>query len=124
MSGDERDRTGAEGPAGDREKPEADGRGITRGDLLKSAAVAAPGLLIGGRASASSLPRRRAGGAREVAGMNVLVFLTDQQRAIQHFPPGWARQQPARLHPPAAPWPDLRAARSPTPACARRRARP
>ena len=29
---------------------------------------------------------------REVAGMNVLVFLTDQQRAIQHFPPGWAQR--------------------------------
>ena len=24
--------------------------------------------------------------------MNVLVFLTDQQRAIQHFPPGWSRR--------------------------------
>ena len=24
--------------------------------------------------------------------MNVLVFLTDQQRAVQHFPRGWARQ--------------------------------
>ena len=27
--------------------------------------------------------------------MNVLVFLTDQQRAVQHFPPGWtARNMP------------------------------
>ena len=24
--------------------------------------------------------------------MNVLVFMTDQQRAIQHFPPGWAKR--------------------------------
>jgi arylsulfatase A-like enzyme len=24
--------------------------------------------------------------------MNVLLFITDQQRAIQHFPPGWAEQ--------------------------------
>ncbi len=24
--------------------------------------------------------------------MNVLVFITDQQRAIQHFPPGWSRR--------------------------------
>jgi choline-sulfatase len=22
--------------------------------------------------------------------MNVLLFLTDQQRAVQHFPPGWS----------------------------------
>src|SRR5258708_29365994 len=25
-------------------------------------------------------------------GMNVLIFMTDQQRAIQHFPPGWAKK--------------------------------
>jgi arylsulfatase A-like enzyme len=24
--------------------------------------------------------------------MNVILFLTDQERAIQHFPPGWAKQ--------------------------------
>jgi arylsulfatase A-like enzyme len=24
--------------------------------------------------------------------MNILVFITDQERAIQHFPPGWARR--------------------------------
>jgi choline-sulfatase len=29
---------------------------------------------------------------RHLKGMNVLVFLTDQQRAIQHFPKGWARK--------------------------------
>jgi len=28
--------------------------------------------------------------ARSLKGMNVLLFLTDQERAIQHFPPGWA----------------------------------
>jgi arylsulfatase A-like enzyme len=71
--------------------------GITRGDLLKGAAAAAPGLLLGGRAAAAvaggTRPQpRRASPAREVAGMNVLVFLTDQQRAVQHFPPGWAQR--------------------------------
>src|SRR6266849_668207 len=29
---------------------------------------------------------------RNLKGMNVLVFLTDQQRAIQHFPKGWAKK--------------------------------
>jgi arylsulfatase A-like enzyme len=29
---------------------------------------------------------------RDLTGMNVLVFLTDQERAIQHFPPGWAER--------------------------------
>ena len=78
-------------PEGDAEKD-----GITRGDLLTSAA-AVPGLLLGGHvgaaAAASARPKaRRSQRAREVAGMNVLVFLTDQQRAIQHFPPGWAKR--------------------------------
>ena len=60
-------------------------RGITRRDVLKGAAIAAPGVLLGGRgAAARTRPRA------STAGMNVLVFLTDQQRAIQHFPPGWA----------------------------------
>jgi choline-sulfatase len=83
--------------AGDRDpaEHEAEQDGITRGDLLKAAAVAAPGLLLGSRAAAASArtqaqPGRTA--AREVAGMNILVFLTDQQRAIQHFPPGWAKR--------------------------------
>ena len=66
--------------------------GITRGDLLKAAGVAAPGLLLGGRAAAAAARAPRVSRPRKVAGMNVLVFLTDQQRAIQHFPPGWAKR--------------------------------
>jgi len=30
--------------------------------------------------------------SRDLKGMNVLLFLTDQQRAIQHFPKGWAKK--------------------------------
>jgi choline-sulfatase len=66
--------------------------GITRGDLLKAAGVAAPGLLLGGRAAAAAARASRVSRPRKVAGMNVLVFLTDQQRAIQHFPRGWAKR--------------------------------
>jgi arylsulfatase A-like enzyme len=67
--------------------------GVTRGDLLKTAAVAAPGLLLGERAAAAAArPRRQKRPDREVAGMNVLVFMTDQQRGIQHFPRGWAKR--------------------------------
>jgi choline-sulfatase len=66
--------------------------GITRGDLLKAAGAAAPGLLLGGRATAAAARPRRASRPRQVAGMNVLVFMTDQQRAIQHFPRGWAKR--------------------------------
>jgi choline-sulfatase len=77
-------------PGADRPKD-----GITRSELLKAAAVAAPGLLLGGRAAAAPAAARAqapAAPGRGVAGMNVLVFLTDQQRAIQHFPPGWAKR--------------------------------
>ncbi|MDQ3225674.1 MAG: hypothetical protein M3Q50_03445 [Chloroflexota bacterium] len=31
------------------------------------------------------------GPKRDVTGMNVIVFITDQQRAIQHFPPDWEK---------------------------------
>ncbi|NLT06522.1 MAG: sulfatase-like hydrolase/transferase [Solirubrobacterales bacterium] len=80
-----------DGPDGER-----DPDGITRADLLRTAAGAGAGLLLGGNAAnaaAAARPRRRpARKPREVAGMNVLVFITDQQRAIQHFPRGWARR--------------------------------
>ena len=66
--------------------------GITRRDLLKGAAGTGAGLLLGAQGAAAAArtlpqPRRTPSSARKVAGMNVLVFLTDQQRAIQHFPP-------------------------------------
>ena len=53
---------------------------ISRRDVLKAAAVAP---IIGlsaskARAVPNQLPR------------NVVLFMTDQERAIQHFPPGWA----------------------------------
>ncbi len=70
--------------------------GITRGDLLRGAAAGGAGLLLGGNAAnAAAAARTRVGRAakpRKVAGMNVLMFMTDQQRAIQHFPPGWAKR--------------------------------
>jgi arylsulfatase A-like enzyme len=76
-----------------RSNPGIEKRRITRGELLKSAAGVA---LLGsasaaGGAQAGPQPRR-ASPARSVAGMNVLVFLTDQQRAVQHFPRGWSKR--------------------------------
>src|SRR5580700_11913965 len=74
----------------------AGGRGITRAELLKAAAVAAPGLLLGRTAAAAATAKSasspRLGRTRGLGGMNVLLFLTDQQRAIQHFPPGWGKR--------------------------------
>jgi arylsulfatase A-like enzyme len=68
--------------------------GITRGDLLKSAAAGAGMAVLGAQAGAADARTRaqRTSPANRVAGMNVLVFLTDQQRAVQHFPPGWTKR--------------------------------
>jgi choline-sulfatase len=69
--------------------------GITRGDLLKTAAGAGVAVLGAGAASAEAQTRAKpkpTGRKRKVAGMNVLLFLTDQQRAVQHFPPGWSKR--------------------------------
>jgi arylsulfatase A-like enzyme len=63
------------------------GHGLTRREAIRSAAAGALALNLGRLAGA--LPDAAAAGA--TAGMNVVVFLTDQERAIQHFPPGWAR---------------------------------
>jgi choline-sulfatase len=61
---------------------------LSRRDLLHRGAVVAGGALALGR-----LPTAWATGRKPpVAGMNILMFITDQERAIQHFPPGWARR--------------------------------
>jgi choline-sulfatase len=69
--------------------------GITRGELLKAAAGTAAALVGGSPAAAGARTRvgpYRSASGNPFAGMNVLVFVTDQQRAIQHFPPGWSQR--------------------------------
>jgi choline-sulfatase len=73
------------------------GDGITRGELLKGAAAVTAGVALGVPASAQArAPRRRSRrsglGRDNLAGMNVILFLSDQERALQHFPRGWAQQ--------------------------------
>ena len=68
--------------------------GITRSQLLKGAAASMPALMLGGAARdalAAGGPEALAA-ATSLRGMNVVMFITDQQRAIQHFPTGWAEQ--------------------------------
>lgn len=60
-------------------------RKLTRRDLLKTAAVTVPALAIGTQGAAAMTTERQ----REQPRMNVLIFITDQQRYTQHFPPGW-----------------------------------
>jgi len=61
---------------------------VTRRDIFKKAAAAAPALALGSGALA-----RTAGAAAQsspAAGKNLIIFITDQDRAIQHFPDGWS----------------------------------
>ncbi len=62
---------------------------VKRRDLLR-AAVSLPALAAAGGPTATA--QEVGGAARDVSGMNVLLFITDQQRAIQHFPRGWAER--------------------------------
>ncbi|MBX9582553.1 MAG: sulfatase-like hydrolase/transferase [Gemmataceae bacterium] len=56
---------------------------VTRRDVLKSAPLLAPPLVLG---TARGQPA-----GEGLAGMNVVVFLTDQERATQHFPADWEK---------------------------------
>jgi arylsulfatase A-like enzyme len=61
--------------------------GLTRKELLGSAAGAATGLLLGRYAGLA-----QAAATESAQKMNVLLFITDQDRAIQHFPRGWVQR--------------------------------
>jgi choline-sulfatase len=76
----------------DKRRPD---EGITRGELLKVAA--GTGAALVGASAVAAGARTRVGpypsaSDNPFAGMNVLVFVTDQQRAIQHFPRGWSQR--------------------------------
>ncbi len=67
---------------------------LTRGQLLKGAAAAAPAVILGSNAInalAAGGPEAKAAAAG-FGGKNVILFMTDQERAIQHFPKGWAEK--------------------------------
>lgn len=60
---------------------------LTRKTFLKTSSAAGAGLLLGSRLPATAAA---AGTGAPLKGKNVVLFITDQERAIQHFPPGWA----------------------------------
>jgi arylsulfatase A-like enzyme len=61
---------------------------ITRRSFLKSAAISVPIVGLGLQASAASMGKAAQSDRRK----NVVLFMTDQERAIQHFPPDWEQQ--------------------------------
>ena len=59
---------------------------LNRRELLQTGATVAAGALAVGRVPTAW------GQDQPVAGMNIVLFISDQERAIQHFPPGWSRR--------------------------------
>jgi choline-sulfatase len=66
--------------------------GMTRKELIGSGAGAAAAALLAQGAGVERALAAAKGKGRSVAGMNIILVLTDQERAIQHFPPNWLRQ--------------------------------
>jgi arylsulfatase A-like enzyme len=66
--------------------------GLTRKQLLGSGASAAAAALLAQGVGVERALGAKKGDKRDVAGMNIVLILTDQERAIQHFPPNWLRQ--------------------------------
>ncbi len=71
---------------------ERDKGGLTRKELIGSGATAAAAALLAQGAGVERALGAAKGQRRDVAGMNIILFLTDQERAIQHFPPNWLRR--------------------------------
>ena len=63
---------------------------ITRRQVLKRAATAAPALALGGGVLGKTASAAAASGP--LSGKNLVIFITDQDRAIQHFPDNWAEE--------------------------------
>ncbi len=73
---------------------ESDGRegGYTRKQLLGTGASAAAAALLAQGVGVERALGAAKRGRKDVAGMNVILILTDQERSIQHFPKNWLRQ--------------------------------
>jgi arylsulfatase A-like enzyme len=68
-------------------------RGLTRKELIGGGASAAAAALLAAQGSGVERALAAATGKRrDVAGMNIILFITDQERGIQHFPKNWLRQ--------------------------------
>src|SRR5215472_11031350 len=63
-------------------------RRVTRRAALKTLAMSLPALGLGARALAIT----QSGNSNQVVRKNVVLFLTDQERAIQHFPDNWQQE--------------------------------
>ncbi|WP_259315366.1 sulfatase-like hydrolase/transferase [Capillimicrobium parvum] len=54
--------------------------------------MAAPALMLGGQAATGTAAAQNGHGSGGVAGKNIIMFITDQDRDIMHFPRDWAQK--------------------------------
>ena len=66
--------------------------GLTRKQLLGTGAGAAAAAMLSPALGLDKAFGAGKGGAQGLGGKNVILFLTDQEREIQHFPPNWLRE--------------------------------
>lgn len=66
--------------------------GISRKRFLQHSAVTVGSLCLGGVAGTAAAQSSASVPPANLAGMNVVIFITDQERHIQHFPAGWSKQ--------------------------------
>jgi choline-sulfatase len=69
--------------------------GLTRKQLLGTGAGAAAAAMLSpalGMDRAFAAGKSAGGGGEPLGGKNVILFITDQEREIQHFPPNWLRE--------------------------------
>jgi choline-sulfatase len=66
--------------------------GITRKQLLGTGAGAAAAAMLAPGMGVERALAAGAGKQNDIGGKNVILFLTDQEREIQHFPSNWLRQ--------------------------------
>jgi choline-sulfatase len=66
--------------------------GLTRKQLLGTGAGAAAAAMLSPALGLDKAFGAGKGGGEGLGGKNVILFLTDQEREIQHFPPNWMRE--------------------------------
>lgn len=66
--------------------------GLTRKQLLGTGAGAAAAAMLSPALGLDKAFGAAKGGGQGLGGKNVILFLTDQEREIQHFPPNWMRE--------------------------------
>jgi choline-sulfatase len=66
--------------------------GLTRKQLLGTGAGAAAAAMLSPALGLDKAFGAGKGGGQGLGGKNVILFLTDQEREIQHFPPNWMRE--------------------------------